>query len=194
MESHPDINNNNDPVPFPYPQTHSFPPFYTLQPNTSTLHAQLTTWSSLILSYCRHHRLFKLSLSDALEWDLFCNKTIQRRLSLNDARAVIDFMRTKEGRAEWADAGKGGKGEGNVCWIWWRRAEEWAELLEHWVDETGQKNTVLTFYELTDGEMSRGTEFHGMDREVLQKSLNVLTKRGKAQVFGNEDQPGVKFF
>jgi ESCRT-II complex subunit VPS25 len=37
-------------------------------------------------------------------------------------------------------------------------------------------------------------EFHGMDPEVLQKALNVLVKRGKAQVFGQEDQQGVKFF
>lgn len=37
-------------------------------------------------------------------------------------------------------------------------------------------------------------EFHGMDPEVLQKSLGILVKRGKAQVFGNEDQQGVKFF
>ena len=33
-----------------------------------------------------------------------------------------------------------------------------------------------------------------MDLEVLVKSLNVLVKRGKAQVFGDEDQKGVKFF
>lgn len=38
------------------------------------------------------------------------------------------------------------------------------------------------------------TEFHGMDQEILQRSLNILTKRGKAQVFGSEDQQGVKFF
>jgi ESCRT-II complex subunit VPS25 len=37
-------------------------------------------------------------------------------------------------------------------------------------------------------------EFHGMDAEMLQKALNVLVKRGKAQVFGSEDQQGVKFF
>ena len=37
-------------------------------------------------------------------------------------------------------------------------------------------------------------EFHGMDPDVLQKSLHVLVRRGKAQVFGNEDQQGVKFF
>jgi hypothetical protein len=38
------------------------------------------------------------------------------------------------------------------------------------------------------------TEFHGMDLELLQKSLQVLVKRGRAQVFGQDDQQGVKFF
>lgn len=37
-------------------------------------------------------------------------------------------------------------------------------------------------------------EFHGMDYELLQKSLQVLVKRGKAQIFGSEDQLGVKLF
>ena len=38
------------------------------------------------------------------------------------------------------------------------------------------------------------TDFHRMDPAMLQKSLSVLVKRGKAQVFGSEDQQGVKFF
>jgi ESCRT-II complex subunit VPS25 len=69
---------------------------------------------------------------------------------------------------------------------------------------------VLTLYELSESEatVTQGMErvlvpgrlvdslleFHGMDPEVLQKALHVLVKRGKAQVFGQEDQQGVKFF
>lgn len=37
-------------------------------------------------------------------------------------------------------------------------------------------------------------EFHGLDAELLQKALAILVKKGKAQVFGQEDQQGVKFF
>lgn len=37
-------------------------------------------------------------------------------------------------------------------------------------------------------------EFHGLDPEIMLRSLNVLVKQGKAQVFGNEGQEGVKFF
>lgn len=38
------------------------------------------------------------------------------------------------------------------------------------------------------------TEFHGLDQDLLQKALNTLVKRGKAQIFGQEDSQGVKFF
>jgi ESCRT-II complex subunit VPS25 len=38
------------------------------------------------------------------------------------------------------------------------------------------------------------TEFHGLDTELLQKALGILVKRGKAQIFGQEDSQGVKFF
>lgn len=37
-------------------------------------------------------------------------------------------------------------------------------------------------------------EFHGMDNDAMMKTLNVLVKRAKAQVFGTEGQEGVKFF
>jgi hypothetical protein len=39
-----------------------------------------------------------------------------------------------------------------------------------------------------------GVEWHGMDTDVMMRSLNVLVKQGKAQIFGTEGQEGVKFF
>jgi len=105
----------------------------------------------------------------------------------------VQFMK-KEGRAEWIGNGKGGAEDGNVAWIWWRNPEEWAGAIAEWVEETGQKNTVLTLYELTESEATLSQEFHGMEPDLLQKSLSILVKRGKAQVFGQEDQQGVKFF
>jgi ESCRT-II complex subunit VPS25 len=198
----------------------------TRPPSGTTHHAQLTKWSALVLSYCRHHRIFKLPLSPAVSTtattettaaptageDLFHNRKINRRLSLADTREVIEFLK-KDGRAEYV---AGGDKDGDVVWIYWRTPEEWASLVEGWVEETGQKGSVLTLYELTEGEGTRGTgeflimngclderevadescdvEFHGMDSELLQKALSVLVKRGKAQIFGQEDSQGVKFF
>ena len=204
-------------APFDFPREYFFPAFFTRQTNLTTLHAQLVKWSSLILAYCRHHRIFKLSLSSSVPAssttlaasttgagadqpssassspaeELFYNKKLDRRLAIADVREVIDFMR-KDGRAEYV-GGPAATG-GDVVWIYWRTPEEWATLIESWVDETAQKGTVLTLYELTDGEATRGAEFHGLDPDLLQKALGILVKRGKAQIFGQEDSQGVKFF
>ena len=175
---------------FVFPPIHLFPPFYTIQPNALTRTSQFRSWSSLIQAYCRHHHTFKLTLVDALNLSLFNNTTIRKRLSEKDAKDVIEYMVSKDGdeRAEWAGPQKA------AAWIWWRKPEEWAALLEQWVSDTGQKGTVLTLYELIEGEASEKQDFHGLDLEILQKSLSTLVKSGKAQVFGSDDQQGVKFF
>ncbi|KAI4164777.1 MAG: hypothetical protein LQ342_001752 [Letrouitia transgressa] len=193
--------------PFVFPRFYAFPPFYTLQPNLQTRLAQLEKWSLLIQQYCQHHRIFKLTLASALDIPLFHNPVIQRRLSLRDLRLIVNYMTTPESedgegggqRAEWVgEPGLAGLGadpsQENAAFIYWRRPEEWAEMISGWVEETGQKNTVLTVYELLHGPATEGQAFHDMDAEVMQKSLGHLVKRGKAHVFGDQDHQGVKFF
>ncbi|KAI1632692.1 ESCRT-II complex, vps25 subunit [Biscogniauxia mediterranea] len=246
---------STSPPAFEFPREYHFPPFFTRQANLITRHSQLEKWSALILAYCRHHRIYKLSLSQSgvgggggigggitpqqqqqqqQHGELFHNRRLNRRLGAADAREIVDYMR-KEGRAEYVNGGGGsgsgggglggivggmtgvgggggggedggtggggggsgsgvGAGAGDVVWVYWKTPEEWAGLIEAWVEETAQKNTVLTLYELTEGEDTRGTEFYGLDPDILQKALQVLVKRGKAQIFGHEDQQGVKFF
>lgn len=47
---------------------------------------------------------------------------------------------------------------------------------------------------LGEGGIDEMAEFHDMDPDLLQKALAILVKRGKAQVFGQESEQGVKFF
>ena len=178
--------------PFTFPPTYHFPPFFTPQPNLQTRAAQLAKWSSLVQAYCQHHRHFKLLLSDALDSPLFYNAKLDRRLTIQDAREVLDYMASKEGdhRAEWI----GSAGEKSTAQIWWRKPVEWATMLEAWVDSIGQKGSVLTLYELVEGEATIHQEFHNMDLDVLKKSLDTLVKKGKAHVFGGDGREGVKFF
>ncbi|KAA8644608.1 hypothetical protein EYZ11_007987 [Aspergillus tanneri] len=175
---------------FSFPPTYNFPPFFTPQPNRTTREAQLSKWSSLIQSWCRHHRIYRLSLIETIDSPLFHNATLRKRLSLSDVRDVVDWMATVDDdgakRAEWIDGANK-----SVAWVWWRRPEEWADVL---IEATGQKNVVLTVYELLEGEATMSQEWHGMDPELMLRSLNTLVKRGKAQVFGSEGQEGVKFF
>jgi ESCRT-II complex subunit VPS25 len=184
---------------FQFPPHYSFPPFFTLQPVLTTRSSQLSSWSSLIQSYCRHNHIFQLSVIDALSTPLFHNATLSRQLSLRDAKAIFAWMASPEGgnRAEWISSGgkkKPDEGEGGRVWVYWRRPEEWAAQLEEWVERTGQRGTVLTLYEIVEGDASQREEFCQMDMELLQKSLGVCVKRGKAQIFGQEGSEGVKFF
>ncbi|MCJ1433956.1 hypothetical protein MMC27_003321 [Xylographa pallens] len=178
---------------FAFPPSHSFPPFWTIQPTLSTRAAQFRKWAALILAYCQHQRLFSLTLTDALQTPLFHNSALRKRLTLGEAREIIDWMCSKDGdgRAEWIGAGEGRSKE--RAWIWWRSVDEWGEEIREWVrwsflcfwacerdlkdlvaldeilpgkraltlfptqvEATGQKNTVLTLYELAEGESTTG--------------------------------------
>lgn len=179
---------------FSFPTYTTFPPFYTLQPNLTTRARQLTLWSQFILSYAAHNRLYRLSLSSPPA-DLFANPAIHRALSEPDIRSVLDHMAlpANGARVEWISAGA--KGERSAsCWVFWRTLAEWADLIYGWVDETGQKGSVLTVYELREGEAVGGKEWVGMEEEMLRKVLGVLVKKGRAQVFGLDEEAGVKFF
>ncbi|KAI7261973.1 hypothetical protein KC345_g9603 [Hortaea werneckii] len=179
---------------FSFPSYTSFPPFYTLQPNLTTRARQLELWSSLITTYCTYHRIFRLSLS-ALPSDLFSNASIHRSLKPADIRMVLDHMSRPENgpRVEWiAPAARGEQSAS--CWVYWKTPTEWADAIYGWVDETGQKGAVLTVYELREGDAVRSQAWRDMDEELLRKALGVLVKRGKAQVFGQEETAGVKFF
>ncbi|KAF2131626.1 ESCRT-II complex, vps25 subunit [Dothidotthia symphoricarpi CBS 119687] len=191
------------PTGFQFPPHYSFPPFFTLQPVASTRSSQLASWSTLIQAYCRHNRIFTLSLIDALNTPLFHNAALSRRLSLRDATALLKWMSTSEGgnRAEYiappgtsAKKKSGVEDEGGRFWIYWRRPDEWAGALEEWVERTGQKGSVLTFYEIVEGEATMKEEFWGMEGALLMKSLGICVKRGRAQIFGSEGSEGVKFF
>ena len=83
-------------TPFQFPPHYSFPPFFTLQPNLTTRTSQLQSWSTLLQSYCRHHRIFQLSLIDALPTPLFTNSDMARSLSLRDAKALLSWMASAE--------------------------------------------------------------------------------------------------
>ncbi|KAK5123188.1 hypothetical protein LTR85_003387 [Meristemomyces frigidus] len=179
---------------FNFPTYTSFPPFYTLQPNLTTRTHQLELWSTLISSYCAYYRIFRLSLS-SLPTDLFSNANIHRSLKPGDVRTVLDHMSKPENgpRIDWIPSTTRNE-QSSSCYVYWKTPGEWADALHGWVDETGQKGTVLTVYELREGDAVRSKEWRDMDEGMLRKVLNVLVKRGKAQIFGQEENAGVKFF
>ena len=74
--------------------------------------------------------------------------------------------------------------------LWWRSPEEWARAIYDWVDETGQVGSVLTFWELLEGEATVGRGFHGLPVEMARVCLKQWERRGKVVIVG---EGGVKF-
>ena len=59
-----------------------------------------------------------------------------------------------EGRAERLEGEEETGESGGTYWIFWRTPEEWAGVLMDWIERTGQKGSVLTLYEIAEGEGS----------------------------------------
>ncbi|CEG72820.1 hypothetical protein G6F70_003171 [Rhizopus microsporus] len=180
---------------FEYPSLFDFPPFFTRQIVDSTWKSQASDWEKLILNYAKHKRLFRLELHKATtssEHEIFVNKKINRRLSFETLQEIIEEM-VKKGTAEWEGGPKGPRTE---ALIYWHTPEEWANLIWNWINETGQNDQIVTYYEIAHGELAEGQEFFEIDNTVLDKALNVLVKKGNAQIFKgtDEDSMGVKFF
>ncbi|KAF9351280.1 Vacuolar protein-sorting-associated protein 25 [Mortierella sp. AD094] len=176
---------------FQFPSIHNFPPFYTLQPTESTWKSQADLWSTIIMRYYRHHRLYQLDLDDtATNEDLFNNQRINRRLKPETIQAIVDEM-VKKGDAEWDATSRKRR-----AIIYWRKPEDWASMISSWVFESGLNNSILTFYEIAHGDNSEDQEFYNIHPTVLQKTMDVLVKRGIAATFQGAtfEEMGVKFF
>lgn len=165
---------------------YSFPPFFTIQPNLETRKLQLETWTSLILSYCKRNCVFKLDIDNALHHPLFENNSISRRLDADGLMVVLDFMK-EQGKIEWIDKGK------KQCFTLWHSFREWSKIVYNWAIETGNTNSVCTFYELTRGNQVSNCEFHNMDLDFLRRTLKELEKENKAVIMDASDDGGVKF-
>jgi ESCRT-II complex subunit VPS25 len=51
----------------------------------------------------------------------------------------------------------------------------------------------MTFYEITDGDLSHTTEFRELPGPLLRRALDTLVRRGKAQILRDGDGDGVRF-
>ncbi|KAJ3028376.1 UNVERIFIED_CONTAM: Vacuolar protein-sorting-associated protein 25 [Siphonaria sp. JEL0065] len=174
-------------APHKFPAIYSFIPFFSRQPTQETWARQRNLWIDLILSYCQSQRLFLVDLNELSKSPLFVNKEINRalpRTAIDELFAEIVSM----GNGEWED-----KKTKSRCFVWWKKPEEWAALIYNWATENGQK--ICTIYEIVEGDVTEGLEFHGLNTDAVKRVLEVLVKQGKGQVFyGTSDSDmGIKF-
>ncbi|ESO99815.1 hypothetical protein LOTGIDRAFT_226114 [Lottia gigantea] len=170
---------------FDWPWQYKFPPFFTIQPNLETRKKQIEAWCTLILDYQKYLKSYSLDVKEAQNSPLFYNKSISRRLHEDGIYTILGELQ-KKGHIEWKDKGR------KECLIMWRTPEEWGKLIYNWADSKGLLNTVCTMYEISNGDDSADTDFHGIESWLLLRALKSLQLEGKCEVMaGNE---GVKFF
>ncbi|KAL0248131.1 hypothetical protein GEMRC1_003367 [Eukaryota sp. GEM-RC1] len=173
---------------FSFPELYNFPPFFTLQPVVDTLTKQLESWCQLVLDYCQHHTHYFIIPSEMQSSDLFTNAAINRRLDETQIVRVIDAL-VHKGRAEWCSIDK------QRALIFFRTPEEWADILSSILDKYGQKNSVCTLYELSHGDLARGTPLMGCPYDLILRAISVIQNRGQARLIEEDtlEETGVKF-
>lgn len=172
---------------FKFPRIFEFPPFFSKQINERTWNAQLGYWDQLILDYCSHYKIWSINIkSDIAEMDqpLFSNPRINRSLKKEVLHQIFEYM-VDQGHAEWVSNKSSDsrndefKGKTTVL-IYFKRPEEWANLISRYIDSTGQNGVVVTLFELTEGELVETEEFYKIDPIILRKALDILVSRKKA--------------
>eukprot|EP00879_Flechtneria_rotunda_P003381 GHRR01003609.1.p1 GENE.GHRR01003609.1~~GHRR01003609.1.p1 ORF type:complete len:179 (+),score=55.73 GHRR01003609.1:488-1024(+) len=172
---------------FNWPFFYHYPPYFTCQPVKETADKQSSLWGSLVLSYCKHHKVYILSPSE--DNPLWHNKNINRRLPPEAAVAFLDDLVTA-GHALWLDPATKTR-----CLILWRRLPDVAAAISAWAGSYGVSDSVMLLDELTQGPEVAGTELDGLHREVLVRALHLLEQQGKVKLFrgATPEEEGVKF-
>lgn len=165
---------------FRYPPIHAFPPFYTLQHNPVSRAQQLSQWRSLILDFCRFHRIFSLSplpsSTDSSSVNphktLFANASIQRSLSTESIRTILSDLVEHKG-AVWEDqltsTKKSAGGNNAKVYVYWKTPAQWGDSIYEWVMATGQNKSIMTLFELNQGELVEG---QGMFRALTTRMID----------------------
>ncbi len=165
---------------------YNFPPFFTLQPNVETRRAQLKAWRLLVLEYCQINKKYVFEMKSTPNEPLFRNNSINRQLSNDSIKAIFDDLH-QNGSIEWFDKKQ------DKCYVYWKRPEEWAQLIYKWALDKALINSVCTLYEITSSDDTIGYDFHGLNQNILLKALQSLENEGKAAIINFDGNSGVKF-
>lgn len=59
---------------------------------------------------------------------------------------------------------------------------------------SGMQNSIVTLFELTQGDDARNEEFYEMPQDMFVKILRVLERERKCELLLDDNNQGVKFF
>lgn len=171
-----------------WPECYSMPPFFTIQPVAETRAKQMKMWIDLIIAFQKANGRSEINTEKDFGLPLFKNSKINRSLSVEGIRTVLEDM-VARGYGEWQDDNK------IVCSTTERSVEDWAQLIYKWATVTGQTSSICTLFEIIDGEVTEGEEFHGLEQSLMLRALRKLEKAEKVTLVegGTDSEMGVKF-
>lgn len=174
------------------PQFYNFRPFFTIQPVQASREKQLKLWRELVVSYHVFRKSYRLN--DPYSFEYFRNDSIDRQLTHDGIRAVIDSL-IEEGLAEWEDENN----PVNLI-IMYKSSTALANELYAWAEKEMLINALpITMYDIhSNDEHYPDSAFLHMDPFVIRKALEVLEASGKCCIIlGASDDgtniEGVKF-
>ncbi|KAG2353930.1 hypothetical protein BDR07DRAFT_1614573 [Suillus spraguei] len=186
------LSTHTTPSGFLLPSIHSAPPFFTEQPNQNTQAHVTEQWIRLILTYARHKSLFVLRVEDAevpgSDWDeILRNERINRATNYTVVLSSLMATMVAKNLAVYEPSK-----QTHAVLLYWRLPEEWADVLHAWATATGQLNTILTFYEISDPPIP--SPLSGIPIPLLRRAITILSRSNRAQIIGVADGEGVRFF
>lgn len=154
-----------------------------------TREKQLKLWKQLIVDY---HCFIKVSLCIIHDCPLWSNPNIQRTLSKEDLKIILNYV-VDTGSAEWVDSAAT-----TTLRILWFTPQELASNIYVWARENGHLGSVVTLYELHSGDGDATAEtsaFQGLEEELIRRALTILESEGKCTIFQGEtsSEDGIKF-
>ncbi len=81
---------------------------------------------------------------------------------------LIIYNESPAGYAEWTNKEK------TRLNIFWKKPEEWGDLIYKWISDNGKLNTVLTVFELQQGEEVEKQGFQTFNVETRQIFFRIL--------------------
>jgi hypothetical protein len=64
----------------------------------------------------------------------------------------------------------------------WRRPEQWTSIFHDWAEKNSMKNTVLTYWELREGDDTINAPFHLMEMDIMHQTFELMQKQKRAQI------------
>lgn len=168
---------------YKFPPIHNFPPFYTFQEGSrEALRIQVSSWTEILLKYMKSKKQNILDLKSAIDSDIFNNKKINRKMSIEDARKIIEQM-VQSQNAEYIDENNRDKIK-----VIWRTAGDWGEIIRNWAVSKSLNGTVFTFYDIAEGDDSADQPFYKLPYSDLLEAAKYLDKHKKGKLMTPADK------